>query len=118
MTQEKFTGEIATLKKFFELYCKGKKHDEVKCQKKHLEFQNETYDYEFDLCDDCFKLLEYSILKLEKCPHDTKPRCRTCATPCYEPYQWKKVAKIMKYSGMQLGMLKIKNLFKKKKIDA
>ena len=110
MTTEKFTGEIATLKKFFEFYCKGKEHN-GKYQEKHLEFQNQTYNYEFELCDDCFKLLEYSIMKLEKCPHDTKPRCRTCANPCYEPYQWKKVAKIMKYSGMRFGLKKIKNLF-------
>lgn len=114
MTIEKFTGEIATLKKFFELYCKGKDHTEQKCQKKHIEFQDEVYDYEFELCDECFKLMEYSIMKLEKCPHDTKPRCRTCANPCYEPYQWKKVAKIMRYSGMRFGLNKVKNLFKKK----
>ncbi len=112
MTQEKFTTEIATLKKFFELYCKGKSHEEIKCQKKHLVFQNQTYNYEFDLCDNCFKLLEYSILKLEKCPHDKKPRCRTCPTPCYEPYQWKKVAKIMRYSGIRQGISKIKNFIK------
>ncbi len=117
MTTEKFTSEIATLKKFFQAYCKGKKHENCRCQKKHLEFQNKVYNYEFELCDECFKLLEYSIMKLEKCPYDIKPRCRTCANPCYEPYQWKKVAKIMKYSGMRFGLTKIKSLFVKKKID-
>ncbi len=115
MTTEKFTGEIATLKKFFEIYCKGKKHDNVKCQKKSVKYQNNQYNYEFQLCDECFKLLEYSILKLEDCPHDIKPRCRTCPTPCYEQNEWKKLAKLMKYSGIQLELNKIKNLFKRKK---
>jgi hypothetical protein len=117
MTEEKFTGEIATLKKFFTIYCHGKKHNYIKEQKVNLNFNNKDYKYTFQLCDECFKLLEYSIMKLEKCPYDTKPRCRTCANPCYEPYQWKKVAKIMKHSGIQLGLRKIKNLFVKKKMN-
>jgi hypothetical protein len=111
MTTEKFTTEIATLKKFFEIYCNGKQHNFVE-QTKYLEFNNIKYNYKFNLCPDCFKLLEYSIMKLEKCPHDTKPRCRTCTNPCYEPYQWKRVAKIMKYSGIRLGIKKVKNFFK------
>ncbi len=115
MTGEKFTGEVATLKKFFEIYCSGKEHTQVKCQKKNVNFQEKDYNFEFDLCDDCFKLIEYSILKLEHCPHDIKPRCRTCPTPCYEPSQWKKVAKLMRYSGIKLGLSKVKKFFTKGK---
>ena len=100
MTTEKFNSELAILKKFFQIYCQGKQHN--------LKQQNK-----FKLCDECFELLEYSIRRLEQCPYDIKPRCRTCATPCYESYQWKKVSKIMRYSGMNLGIKKIKNFFVK-----
>ena len=110
MTTEKFISEIETLKKFFQTYCDGKKHNHS-LKKKHLEFNNINYNYEFNLCNDCFKLLEYSITKLEACPHDIKPRCRTCPNPCYEPKQWKQVAKIMRYSGIKFGLTKIKKLF-------
>ncbi len=112
MTKEKFTSEIATLKKFFNIYCHGKKHDNIKLQKVNLNFQNQEFNYEFELCDECFKLLKYSFDRLQKCPHDTKPKCRTCATPCYEPYQWKKVAKVMRYAGIQQGLNKVKKFFK------
>jgi len=109
MTSEKFTSEIATLKKFFEFYCNGKTHISS-IQKRTLKYNDIEYDYDFKLCKECMELLDYSILKLQECPHDIKPRCRTCPKPCYEPTKWKKVAKLMRYSGMRFGMLKIKKM--------
>ncbi len=114
MTTEKFTSETETLKKFFEIFCKGKKHENIKNQKFNATYNNEEFNFEFELCDECFDLLKYSINRLEGCPHDPKPRCRTCPSPCYEKDKWKKVAKLMRYSGMKLGILKIKKLFGRK----
>ncbi len=111
MTEEKFTSEIATLKKFFTIHCHGKKHENIKTQTSSINFQDKTYEYEFELCDECFKLISYSFDRLQKCPYDAKPRCRTCSTPCYEPYQWKKVAKVMRYAGIQQGLGKVKKFF-------
>ena len=111
MTKEKFIVEVDTLKKFFAIFCHGKKHNDIKLQKVNLNFEGEKFEYEVELCDECFKLLNYSFEKLQKCPHDTKPRCRTCTTPCYEPYQWKKVAKVMRYAGIQQGLNKVKKFF-------
>ncbi len=112
MKTEKFVSEVNTLKKFYEMYCKDK-HQNQKITKMTLEYHFEKFEYEFELCDECQELLNYSLDRLKECPHEIKPRCRTCPNPCYEKPQWKKVAKLMRYSGMKSGLLKIKNIFKK-----
>jgi len=114
MTTEKFTGEVKTLKKFFELHCHDN-HTNLKHHCKQLTYNGEKIITELELCDDCIELIHYSFDRLEECPHDPKPRCRTCPNPCYEKSEWKKVAKLMRYSGIQLGILKIKKFFGIKK---
>jgi len=111
MQIEKFKSEVATLKKFFELYCHDH-HDNRKIHQKQLLYKNETVDVNLELCDECMELLQYSFDRLLECPHDPKPMCRSCPNPCYEKPQWKKVAKLMRYSGMQLGLLKVKRFIK------
>jgi len=114
MTEEKFIGEVETLKKFFTIYCKGKYH--IQCdQNQTLEYKDGKWDIELNLCKDCYSLMNYSIDKLQTCPHDIKPRCRTCPAPCYDKKEWKALARLMAYSGLQLGLGKIKKLFKFKK---
>jgi hypothetical protein len=111
MTNEKFIGEVETLKKFFTIYCKGKYH--IQCgQSQILEYKNEKYDIELNLCKDCYTLINYSFDRLKDCPHDEKPRCRTCPSPCYDKKEWKALARLMSYSGLQLGLTKIKKIFK------
>ena len=109
MTTQKFEGEVQILKKFFELHCKDK-HTNQSIYIKHLEYNDKEYDVELTLCEDCKKLLDYSFDRLLECPHDIKPRCRTCPAPCYEKQQWKSVAKLMRYSGIQLGLTKLKKI--------
>ena len=111
MTIEKFESESATLKRFFELYCHSK-HTDYSVKKVTVELlSKEKSSLEFDLCQECFDTINYSLDRLINCPHDTKPKCRTCESPCYEQKEWKKIAKIMRFSGMRLGLLKIKNIF-------
>jgi hypothetical protein len=110
MTSEKFISETKTLKKFFTIYCKDK-HTHQNSYVKNLHYKNESFNVNFHLCDECKELINYSITKLEECPHKIKPRCRTCPNPCYEKSEWKKLAKLMRYSGIQLGILKIKKFF-------
>ena len=111
----KFKSEIQTLKKFFELYCEGK-HDEEQKITKVLDYKNELIEIDLNLCSECLKKIEYSMDRLLTCPHEIKPRCRTCPNPCYEKKQWKETAKVMRYSGIKLGLRsvnkKIKSLFK------
>ena len=114
MTTKKFTSEAQTLKKFFEIHCKAK-HANQTFHCKQLDYNNKKINIELELCEDCIKLIHYSFDRLIECPYDPKPRCRTCPTPCYSKDEWKKVAKLMKYSGIQLGIKKIKKFLNIKK---
>ena len=111
MTNEKFISEVETLKKFFTINCRDK-HTEQHNYIKSIDYKNEGYDIELCLCEECKHLINYSIERLQECPHEIKPRCRKCPNPCYEKPQWKRLSKLMKYSGMKLGILKIKRFFK------
>lgn len=117
MKDTKFIGDTQTVLKFIQLYCDNN-HKNIE---KHSETLNLTYkDKElntpinYTLCSTCKDTFLYSYHRLQNCPHEEKPRCRKCPNPCYEKPQWKKLSKIMRYSGMQLGLIKIKRLFTKK----
>ena len=112
MDKDKFESEIEVLKSFFEVYCTGQEHKDRKftgftCTHKEL-----IYTIELSLCQECQTLLSYSLNKLQNCPYDKKPRCRTCIHPCYEKLEWKSLAKVMRYSGLRLGVLKVKRIVK------
>ena len=111
MKTEKFASEVQTLKKFFELHCKDRHSNQIKYNKQ-LNYNSIEINVDLELCEECKNLLQYSFDRLIECPHDIKPRCRTCPTPCYEKQEWKKVAKLMRYSGIQLGLSKVKKFFK------
>lgn len=111
MTNEKFISEVETIKKFFTIYCKDK-HTHQQNYIRSIDYKNQNYQVELELCDECRELINYSIERLQGCPHEIKPRCRKCPNPCYEKTQWKQLARLMKYSGIQLGILKIKRFFK------
>jgi len=111
MTNEKFISEVDTLNKFFTIYCRDK-HTKQNSYIRNLQYKNENYNIKFNLCDECSELITYSIERLQGCPHEIKPRCRTCPNPCYAKVEWKKLAKLMRYSGIQLGILKIKKFFR------
>ncbi len=110
MKTEKFKSEVNTLQTFLETYCCNKHKNQTEVEKniryKELKFSTTLY-----LCDECLSMFEYSLEKLQNCPHEEKPKCRQCPNPCYEKAQWKKLAKIMRYSGIKLGLLKLKNKF-------
>jgi len=118
MTDKEFINNSEIVLKFIQLYCKKKHHEE----EKHNESVNLVYkdkdlktELHYKLCDDCKKTFYYSLARLRECPHDEKPSCRKCPNPCYGKDEWKKLAKIMKYSGMQLGLTKVRSMFIRKK---
>lgn len=112
MTLEKFTKETDTLSKFTSIYCNDKHTNQKECNF-ILNYKGKEFQKNLQLCDECRDILRYGIERLEECPHEEKPKCRKCPNPCYEKYYWKKIAKIMRYSGMKLGLLKIRSFFKK-----
>jgi len=116
VTFEKFSHEIDTLKKFFPIYCNDKHTGQLKKEYK-VTYLDKEIDFKVNLCNECHDLLRYAILRLQECPHEIKPRCRKCPNPCYEKDKFKQMAKMMRYSGMKLGLTKaakrLKNIFKK-----
>ena len=108
MTHEKFEIEINTLKKFYELYCTDK-HENQKSRIEPLKYKDNTLFLELKLCPDCYEAISYSFERLQDCPHEIKPRCRTCPSPCYEKSKWKETARVMKYSAIKLSLGKIKS---------
>lgn len=113
----KFETEVKTLKDFFECFCENK-HENQKSNNIKLFYKETEVEVDLHLCTDCLEKINYSFDRLLGCPHEIKPRCRSCPNPCYGKQEWKDTAKIMKYSGMKLGLSKlnkkIKNLFKSK----
>ena len=116
MTFEKFSSEIETLQKFFPIYCNDKHQNQYEKYYK-ITYLDKTIEFNITLCKECHNLLSYAIDRLKECPNDPKPRCRKCPSPCYEKDKFKKMAKMMRYSGMKLGLTKaakkFKNIFKK-----
>ncbi|KEA46634.1 nitrous oxide-stimulated promoter family protein [Campylobacter mucosalis] len=120
MTTEKFISEITTVTKFIQIYCDDKHKDEPKsngCVVLDFKDEKAVVKAEFSLCAECEQMARYAYARLQACPHEVKPRCHTCPHPCYELPMWKKMAKMMKYSGMKLGLNKIKRLFLRSRQD-
>lgn len=112
MEVDKFNSEVSTLQKFFQIYCKNNQHKNIKTFNINLTYKTNTFTYDLELCEECYKTINYSFDRLKECTYDIKPKCRTCSTPCYEKPERKELAKIMKYSGMRLGLTKLKSRFK------
>ena len=110
MTFEKYTQELTTLTTFVAHYCRDK-HIHVPKRARQIPV---CYGGESDgvietmLCEECLETVSYGIERLEGCPYDEKPKCRRCSDPCYERPMWKRIAAIMRYSGMKLGMTKLR----------
>jgi hypothetical protein len=55
------------------------------------------------LCENCNNLLEYALIRLEKCPqHHNKPTCAKCTIHCYKPDKREYVREVMRYSGPRM----------------
>lgn len=75
--------EKIVLRKFIHVYCQ-KKHSPPKGQ----------------MCELCNELLEYALLRLEKCPFDPKPKCKDCKVHCYKDDYRQRIREVMKFSGI------------------
>ena len=112
MTFEKFENEVNTLKKFFSIHCNDK-HTNQKKEDYVVPYLDNSLKFEVSLCEECHNLLQYAISKLQECPNNPKPKCRKCPNTCYDKDKYKQMAKIMRYSGMKLGMTKAAQKLKK-----
>ncbi|NCD12364.1 MAG: nitrous oxide-stimulated promoter family protein [Epsilonproteobacteria bacterium] len=113
MTSEKLQSDSQTLHRFIQLHC-DKKHHDVPKKKGVLavHFKEKCIcELPYDICEECEILLLYAYDRLQNCPRNPKPSCRKCPNPCYEKSMWKKMSKVMSFSGMQLGLTKVRKLF-------
>ncbi|WP_169942382.1 nitrous oxide-stimulated promoter family protein [Campylobacter sp. RM15925] len=114
MTQEKFIEQVSTMAKFLSINCKDNHPSAFKNEiNLNLAYKGENLNFNVStsLCKECEELFYYAHERLSQCPHEVKPSCRKCPHPCYEKSRWKQMAKIMRYSGMKLGLTKIKKMF-------
>jgi len=69
------------------------------------------------LCNQCSELLDYAILKLEKCKFgEQKPSCKKCRIHCFNNENKILIKKVMRFSGRRIifkhPILTIKHLIK------
>lgn len=110
MNQTKYESEAEILRSFIKIYCDGQEHQNKEIKGFTCKGIEATFAIEERLCQECQTLLQYSLERLQACPYEEKPRCRKCPHPCYEKKAWKSLAKIMRYSGLKLGVLKVKKM--------
>ncbi len=114
MTEEKFIEDSKTVTKFIQCYCDNE-HFNAKKIKNFIPLTYKSKNLEqilpYELCNECENTLKYSYNRLQNCPNANKPSCRKCSIPCYDKREWKHLAKIMRYSGIKLGFIKLKKLF-------
>lgn len=82
--------------------------DRIEREKKTIEIMIQLYCRAHhqpadSLCDECQSLLDYALLRLEKCPfQQEKPTCASCPVHCYKPQMRTAVKEVMRYSGPRM----------------
>jgi hypothetical protein len=95
-------SDMATLLKFVHIYCRAR-HEAEKTPFTFRGLDSETLGARpARLCPDCTRLMKYALTMRLKCPHDPKPMCKKCATPCYHEDYRRQIREIMKFSGLYL----------------
>ena len=85
--------ERVTIEKMIVLYCCNN-HDNRTLKSRTLKK---------NLCGECSALLEYSLLRIEKCQFGIKKsNCSDCAVHCFKPEMRESVKKTMRYSGPRM----------------
>ena len=55
------------------------------------------------LCDQCRELLDYAMLRLDRCPfQEGKTTCGNCRIHCYKPVMREKIREVMGFSGPRM----------------
>ena len=57
-----------------------------------------------ELCAECQELLDYALLRLEKCPfQELKSTCVTCQVHCYRAEMRERIRQVMRYAGPHMA---------------
>lgn len=77
--------ERKTIRAMMEIFC----HDQHKTKT--------------GLCPSCDELLNYAMLRLDKCPfQEGKTTCAKCPVHCYKPDMREKIREVMKFAGPRM----------------
>ena len=77
--------EKKTLRVMIGVYCRGK------------------HKHKGELWPECQKLLDYALLRTEKCPFmETKTFCSNCRVHCYRPDMREKIRAVMRWAGPRM----------------
>jgi hypothetical protein len=94
--------DIRILMKFVSIFCR-ENHEAEKTPFPFKLFEvKEIERKEISLCPECSRLLTYGLTMRVKCPHDPKPMCKKCESPCYKGDNKEKIREVMKFSGIYL----------------
>ncbi len=53
-----------------------------------------------ELCSECQELLDYALLRLDKCPfQELKSTCVNCQVHCYRTEMRERIRQVMRYAG-------------------
>jgi hypothetical protein len=95
--------DIRTLLRFVAVYCRNHHRD---ADAQPFTFKGMSADTlgvkKALLCPECTRLMKYALTMRLKCPHDPKPMCKKCDSPCYHGEYRQKIREIMKFSGPYL----------------
>jgi len=75
------------------------------------------------LCPDCQVLLDYAMLRSDKCPFmETKTFCSNCSVHCYRQDMREKIKGVMRFSGPRMlfyhPVLAVRHMIESKKEKA
>lgn len=72
----------------------------VYCRKRHRPAADGN------LCEECRGLLEYALLRLDRCRHgNRKPSCRKCPVHCYSSARRAQIREVMRYVGPRMILI-------------
>lgn len=70
-------------------------------EKQTIEFMISLYERNHK--EDCSELLEYALLRIDKCPFmSEKTFCSSCKVHCYQKQYREQMKKVMRYSGPRM----------------
>ncbi len=85
-TNKRVAREKKTIEQMVKLYC-NKNHGTAKGE----------------LCPQCNELLDYALLRIERCPFlPDKPTCKNCTVHCYKNSHKQEIKKVMRFSGPRM----------------
>ncbi len=86
----------------------AQQHPRIKREKKTIDvmvryYCRKKHGTEGELCPECTELLNYAMLRLDKCPfQEKKSTCGKCLVHCYRPDMREKAKAVMRYSGPRM----------------